>query len=1130
MKQKKQSKIIAIILLLVSFNLIAQNNDQKSKLNINLENATLVEIFEKIKEQSDYKFNYGELILNNKKKFKANFTNKTITEILNKLKQDGNFDYKITNNIVSIYPSKGQSQDKPTSNNIQNNFIIKGVVKDEKGESLMGATIIEAETKNGTFTDMNGNFELILQNSNSIIQVSYIGFQTQEININNQTNFDISLSYNNQALNEVVVIGYGTQNKSTVTGAVSKIATENIENQTITSFDEGLSGQMAGVSVSQNSGAPGTTSEINIRGVGTLTAGRNPLLVIDGFPSSESTDLTSINPTTIESIEILKDAAAAAIYGSRGSNGVILITTKKGSKNKTEFTFNSYHGFQEVTKKIKVANAYQRAQLIATARNNSWLDLDPSNSVNDPNSVRPSDLKIPTYLYPYLEGESGLIDTDWQDEIYRVAPIKNYELSVSGGNENTTYFVSGNFHKRDGIVINSDYSRFSLTSNLNTKLSDKVELGVNLTPSMLISNEINEGDHKDDGIIFTALLANPMYAPRDANGDLIISEMIEQADENGFAPTENPVALALLTSSRKKATQLLGSTYLKWELAKKIFLKTQLGGQTLSSREDVFRPSILGSYATQAPTLASAQSETDNFYNYLWENTLNYDFDIMEKHLINVLLGHSFQSEMIEGNKITASNFPNDAVETLNAGIVNSGNSYRERWSLLSYLGRINYSFKDKYLISAAIRGDASSRFGKNNKWGYFPSVSAGWNVAKENFFKSDYISLLKLRASYGKTGNNQISNYGSIALLGNSNYVLDNQLVTGQSITTAPNDNLSWERTDMYNTAIDLQIKNGKYFATLEYYVSDTKDLLLDTPVPAHSGYTNSLQNIGEVRNSGLEFTVGANIKSKNFKWKSNFNIATNKNEVIKLGPRQNRILGTVHLTEVGKPLGSFYGYNVLGVYQTEEEIANSASLPTSQVGSYKYEDINGDGEISDADRKIIGDFFPDFTYGFSNSFKYKNLDLNILIEGKQGFEVFYGLGFFHYNSEGWNNVSTDLINNYFTPDNPNATYARPLASPTDKRYEYSNLMIKDGSYVRLKSINLGYTLPKSLSKLVRFESFRIYATAQNLLTLTKYPGYNPEVTSKNKSWNNQTLTRGVDYGAYPLAKSVVFGIQAKF
>lgn len=1126
---------IPIILCFILFFFHSVSAQIPTDLKVQVQPDNLLGIFGQIESHTDFSFAYNSSEINLERRFSPTKKALLLQALLNEISKAFSIEFNAIGQVIYVkkvvtpkMETVGGREEKS-----KKNILLSGTVFDATvGEPLIGATVyLKNDAGIGTITDFNGRYELSVPEGSEVLVFSYIGFENKEVRIGDQTIINVTLGEAASVLDEVVVVGYGVQKKQNITGAIAKISDENIESQIVTSLDDAIAGQLAGVDINQSSGAPGTTAQINIRGIGTLTAGSNPLIVIDGFPSSESTDLSAINPSEIESIEILKDASSAAIYGSRGSNGVILVTTKKGKKDKTAFSFHSFYGVQQVAKKIDLMDAYQRANFIATARNNSWTDQSPGNSASDPNSRRPGDLQIPTFLFPYLEGQQGLTNTDWQDEIFRDAPFQNYELTASGGNGGINFFVSGNYHNREGIVINSGFERYSLRANVGAQLTDRLKMGLNLAPSFTKADEVSEEDHKGNGVIFTALLAHPAFAARDENGEPIVSEMINSGRQYGFAQTENPVALAELTEAQKKVFQMLGNIFLEFEPIENLTLKTQFGGQFITAREDIFRPSTLGAYTISAPTQAAGSSETDDILNYSLENTLTYQLPFAERHNMELLLGQSFQHETVEGNFIQATNFPNDNVTTLNAGQVTFGSSYRERWNLLSYFGRINYDFAGRYLLSVAIRRDGSSRFGRNNKWGLFPSMSLGWNLAKENFFQLAGVNTLKVRGSYGLTGNNQIPNFGSVALLNDANYIIDGAFTNGQTVATAPNDNLSWERTKMLNVGLDGELWDGKLFFSADYYISNTEDLLLNVPVPAHTGFSTSLQNIGSVENRGLEFSVGGHIPLGPVTWRPRLNFSTNQNKVTALGPDQNRILDAVHITEIGLPIGSYYGYQVLGVFQDEAELATYPHLSSAKVGSYKYEDVNNDGSITDADRTVLGDFFPDYSFGLSSQFQYKNFDLSVLVSGKQGHDIFYGMGFFHFNEEGWNTASVELIDNYFEKENPkNSIYARPLASPTDKNYEFSNLMVRDGSYIRIRNISLGYNLPKNWLQKAKLQNARIYLTAQNPFTFTKYIGYNPEVSSRNKSWNRSALTPGVDYGAYPVAKSYVGGIQIQF
>ncbi len=1050
-------------------------------------------------------------------------------------------DKNLTINLPTNFPASLTSESgykviyEIVTANIREDQIVRGTVTTTRGEPLVGATVVVKETGQGTVTNENGDFTIATpEEGGATLVVSYIGYQTVEILVNGKTQLTIQLQLASTELDEVVVVGYGTQSRSSVTGAVAKLTNENFTNFPITSIDQGIAGQLPGVQVLQNSGAPGAAPVINIRGIGTLTAGASPLVVVDGFPLAENSNLNLINPTEIASIEILKDAAAAAIYGSRGSNGVILITTKKGQEGKPQLNFSTYAGLQEVTNQVDLVDAYQRAELMALARNNTWVERDPAkNKATDPNNLRPANLQIPDFIVPYLQGQTGLVNTNWQDEIFRTAPIQNYELSVSGGSKNFNYFVSGNYFNQEGIVVSSGFERYSLRANLEANISNRVSFGVNLTPSFVLQDRISEQNHTGDGVIFTALLTHPAFPARNADGSLAISLNTIEANRYGFSPSENPLAIAELTENNAEQFRFLGGAYLNIEILKGLKFRSYLGGDLISSRENFFRPSILGVYRVPAPVAAQASTGSSTLRNWLNENTLTYANTFAAKHNFSALLGYTIQKEYFESSALAATNFPNDEVTTLNAGQVTSGNSFVEEWALLSYLGRITYDYNNKYLLTASIRRDGSSRFGENNKWGYFPSASVGWRMSKEAFFPENKLfSDVKLRASWGVTGNNQIPNFGAVALLQTSNYIINNNVVNGLAPNTAPNPNLSWERTNMVDIGLDLGLFNNTLFITADYYNATTEDLLLNVPVPAQSGFTSTLRNIGEVRNTGFELGLNLQKRLGQLELSSSFNISTNQNEVIALGPDQERILTSNHITEIGSPLGSYYGYRVLGVFQNQQELESYPRLSRSTVGSYKYADLNGDGAITDADRTILGDFFPDYTFGFSSTLRFKGLDLSFLLQGSQGFEIYNSMRAFNFNQEGWGTPSALQVNNYFiAPDDPNnGTFAKPRQAPTDKNYEQSDFLLEDGSFIRFRNITIGYTLPANLTQRWFIRNARVYLSALNPFTFTDYSGFNPEVSSRNASFNNQTITPGVDYGAYPIARSFVFGLNLGF
>lgn len=1090
---------------------------QEKGLMVDLGNATVQEVFNAIERQSDYRFLYGDNVKKYGKKISIHESNATIEKVLNDISRQSDLSFKKINKNIAVTLS--QPQDAPKEKKVS------GTVKSIRDNSLVaGATLYVTSLSLGTSTNEEGEFTLSAPLP-AAVKISALGFDDTTIIIDRDK--DIWLKPNASNLGEVVVIGYGTQSSAKISGSVAKITGDKLENMPITSFEQGLAGQLPGVEIVQNSGAPGSDVQVRIRGISTITAGSRPLIVLDGLPLADN-NTSNLNHADIASIEVLKDASAAAIYGSRGSNGVIIITTKKGNLGKPVFNFETYAGVQQVSHKIDMMDAYELAELIGAARNNSWLDRNvQTNKITDPNNIRNDNkYNIPPFIFPYLEGQKGLTNTDWQDEIFRTAAQQSYHLSLSGAERKIKYYISGNYLKQDGIVINSGMERYTGRINLEAEPTSRLTVGLNVAPSFTRYKLISEKTYKDDGIVLSALMALPFFSPYDADGNLKISEHINAGDYSTVW-VENPVALARLIDNTHERFKFFGNSFAAYNFTSNLQYKLQVSAEWNTYNEDYFRPSTLGTYRSAAPTIATGKYYTGEIFNWIAENTLNYKRTFSNTHTVDALLGYTAQMQTFEHSYIAATNFPNNNVHTLNAGLVNEGNTTRSSYSIISMLGRVNYDYKAKYIASLALRRDGSSRFGANNKWGWFPAVSAAWRISSEPFFPQ-HIALneLKVKASYGRTGNNQIPDFGAVALMEPANYVLGGGVQTGLAAVTAPNANLSWEKTDMMNTGVELGLFNSSVTVTAEYFRSMTKDLLLNVPVPASSGYEISLQNIGKVKNEGYEITLGANLMSRKFKWHSLFSFYSFRNTVLELSNGQERILGDYHVTEIGSPIGSYYGYNVIGVYKNSEELDKYPHLPTSAAGSYIYEDINKDGQITDADRKIIGNFLPDFSIGFNNTFSYKNFDLNVLVQVVEGVEIYNLTRAFTAGVQGWSNSLQEIYDNYYrSEEQPGNGVARPLTKPTDKNYEASNMMVEDGSFIRIRNISLAYTIPKKLSRRIHLDKAKIYIAAKNPFTFTEYTGYNPEVSS----WKDP-MTPGVDYGAYPLEKSFVAGLNIKF
>ncbi|SKC95976.1 TonB-linked outer membrane protein, SusC/RagA family [Chitinophaga ginsengisegetis] len=1042
---------------------------------------------------------------------------------------------------------------------------IKGSVMSEGGEPLPGVSVM-VKQRNGsdkinTTTDEKGVFRLQGMKTGALYDFtfSFIGYENNLLNgfqvkDGNSNLLLIRMKEASKGLNELVVVGYGTRTKKELTGSVSSLRSSDLKQQAVTSFDQALAGKMAGIQVMQTNGAPGGNVSIRVRGVGSISAGNNPLFVIDGLPITNDTrsaspgvnnyqqpfnPLASINVNDIASIDVLKDAASAAIYGSRGSNGVVLIRTKKGEAGKMTVNYDGSYGLQEVNKHVDVLDAYDYAKLVYEGHNNAYLDAVPTGKPTDPNSVRPQNpsTRIPPQILPYLEGKPGLTNTDWQKEIFRQAPMQSHTVSVSGGNEDLSYYFSANYFNQDGIVINNNYKRYSSRFRVDGG-SGKFHFGVNMTPSYTDNRLVNaEGPWfaPNSGVIALALGYAPIFPVRNPDGTFADSVNVW-----GYGQTNqlNPVAVASLVKDRIKNFRLTANAYMEYEFIKNLKYRIVAGTDLNSFRRDYYRPSNLPLPSGTLPSVATGFSNTDMYTNWLTEHTLTYN-KTFGKHKLDVLTGFTVQKENQEHNTLTANNFPTDIVTTLNAGQVNAGGSSLEQWSLNSWLGRAQYSYANKYYLTASIRRDGSSRFGINRKWASFPAVSGAWQVSNEPFFRSiKQISSLKIRSSYGLTGNFQIPNYGSLAQMSNanSNYILGNQtLVNGVSVTSPANPNLTWESMASFDLGLEIGLFNEMLNFTVDYYNAKTTKLLLNLPVPGASGFSTYLQNIGAVNNKGLEISLSYNKKiGKDWQLEGNANIAFNTNKVTRLGASGAPIIATggtgntYFITKIGETIGSYYLYVADGIYKDQRDLDTSAktSNPT-HVGDLKFKDINGDGKIDANDRAIVGSFQPKYIFGFSNTVRYKNVDLSISIQGSQGNKILNLFRRYIANVEGNFNNLSEVKDHYVSPEDPgNGKVNRANRLATGGNGITSSWHVEDGSYVRIRNIALGYNFPTAMLGRAGISSARIYGAVQNPFTFSKYSLFNPEISNRTEN----ALTAGEDYGSYPLARTYMIGLNVTF
>jgi len=1024
---------------------------------------------------------------------------------------------------------------------------VSGVVTENDGNPLAGVTVVVTGTIQGTITGQNGEYSIGIPDGAKSLTFSFIGMETQEISIGTSGLINVIMSQSAVGLEEVVVIGYGTESKRNISGAISSIRSTDIKEQAVVSFDQAIAGKLAGVDINQSNGAPGGGVTISIRGVSSITGGNAPLYVIDGIPISSNLDrftqgndpknatyitnpLNSINVTDIKSIEVLKDAASTAIYGSRGSNGVIIIQTNKGSLNqKADINFHSSFGIAKLVKEVDVMDAYEYANYMKLARDLSWVAKDPVNHLaTDPNSVRGFDDVVPSFMDPYLAGEKGLTNTDWQDALYRTAYSKNTGLSISGGNEKTVYYLSIDYLNQEGIIRNSGLERINAKVNLETHLNKKIRVGMNFAPSMvnnkLVASEKNWGN---EAVVIAALMSPPEFEVYNPDGSLSLDEAfnVMWSGESNIVQVQNPVALAEMVKNTLAEYRFLGNTFVEMDLFKDLTFKSMVGIDYDEMQREYYRPKNLSYRTEPAPTsyYNMAFERRSNVMNVLWENTLNYSKEFGD-HSIKAVVGYSSQKE--EGGYTYAEgrDFTSDEAITIDNAQTRLGTSDKRAWSMLSYYSRVNYNYLGKYIVSASMRADGSSRFGTNSKWGYFPSLSVAWRVSDESFLK-DVATIydLKVRASYGLTGNNDIPYYGSQALMETSKYVLGGQVFAGLYPSTSPNANLTWEKTKTFNTGFDLSLFQDRISINADYYLSNTVDLLLNVPVPASSGYTSSLQNVGSVRNTGIEINLNFYQQWGDFSWTSSLNFSSNKNEVMKLGPDQTQIISNggltaSHITRIGNPIGSFFGYKIIGKFENAEQLATIPVLTggNQAVGDFIYQDTNKDMVVNDDDRVILGNNYPDYIIGFTNNLSYKNFNFSFSLITKQGMEVINTMH--RYLAEAWgNNLAV-----YLSDEAPRPVWGVGTKSHT----RASSWQVEDASFVKIRNITLGYNLPKSLLDKVKLDDARVYISAMNPFIWTKYSGYNPEVSS---NYGN-ALTPGEEFGNYPAEKSIMLGINLNF
>jgi len=998
---------------------------------------------------------------------------------------------------------------------------VKGKIVDEKNTPMAGVSILLKGSTTGTSTDANGNFSLNVPNTNGTISVSFVGYANQEVPLNKRTNINVTLTPDATSLGEAVVIAYGSQVKKVITGSVQTINLKELRDIPVSQVTQKLQGRLAGVQINQTTGKPGQGMAVRIRGQFSISAGSDPLYVVDGNVITGS--IGAINPDEIETISVLKDAASTSLYGSRAANGVVLITTKRGKKGQTNVSLNVFGGVQKVPEKglIKMLNAVEFAQF-------------KKEYYTDAGQPVPIEFQNPSQY----EGKNN----DWYGALLRKAPLQSYNLTVSSNTDKMSSSLIAGVYNQQGVILNNLYKRYSIRMNLDYNISDKVKVGFNIAPSYVFDNTPRTDGDRGTGILFNALHTWPVMPIYDSSGQLTKFNQFPGSTGNIFA-YPNWVRAAKELVNETKTTNLLSNSYIQYQPIKGLILKSSINVEFLNSKFFFFNPSSATNFINvPIPTTAVSIRQSTENVTWLNENLATYTKSFGD-HNFELLAGYTNQKFRQDNTRVQADTYTDDRLPTIQGALnINRGGTFNgvQEWALTSYLSRLTYNYKSKYLFTAAIRRDGSSRFAVNNQWANFPSISAGWVLSDENFIRDlKKVSFAKVRASYGVIGNNNIGNYGRYALINNTvNSVFGGNVATGAAVTTISNPRLGWETTQQFDIGLDLGLFNDRIQFTYDYYRKNTTNLLFNVQIAQESGFGNIADNIGEIKFWGHEFSLTSRNLQGKLSWTTNANISFNRNKVLSLADGIDRVYGNVHITKVGEPFGQFYGLVADGVYQNAADLAKNPQIPgRSTVGSIKIKDMNGDGVITYGgdkdDRVIVGNPFPKFTYGITNTLQYGNFDFTVVGSGSYGNKLWVRHLYSTANLDGVFNMVKEVQYRFRSEANPGKGFYGTTVgggNVTGIERDWNNSrFVADASFFTIKNITLGYNVG---IKNKIFNSARLYASIQQVYVFTKYwGGPNPETSAQGDgNGDGGNLSQGLDLSNYPVPRTYTFGINLTF
>ncbi|MFO8022884.1 MAG: TonB-dependent receptor [Perlabentimonas sp.] len=1083
MKYHKPKKRLAqprcLLLLVLTLLVVNPIFAQEPTVTLDAKDVSMREVFKDVESQTGYSFIYSNTTLDVNKPISISLRSVSLESALNQLLANENIIYTIEGKQIVLKPMpKGSSKAQ--------SITVKGVITDaETKETLPGVNVMLKGTTQGTTSDVDGSYSIKLTDKDPILVFSFIGYNTQEVEVKERTTINVSLEQESRQLDEVVVIGYGSESKRLLTGSIGSVSTEGMEERPMQSIDNVMQGQSAGVHIVQNSGTPGGAMSVRIRGNSSISAGSQPLYVIDGVPINTGdysqvgfqgqgiSAVSDINPNDIESISILRDASAAAIYGARASNGVVLITTKRGKSQKTKISFNTYQGFQQVERTLDMLNASQ------------WMEY--RNHMNIEGGRSPE--------FTEEEIANPAVDTDWLSEIFRTAPISNYELSFNGGDEKTTFFISGTLFDQKGILKGTDYQRLSGRANLDHRISDKFKVGVSYSVSNSLNNRV-EGDQSLHGPLPNAITLPPVHPVYDEEGNY---------DQSG--PYANPVSIINEAINQASSFRNIANFDAEYRLIDGLTLNAKIGLDYLNLNEHSYDPVTTrqgSTYNGQGfETFSRVLTVTNNY-------TVNYTKSFNDIHNFNALAGYSFEQYSRKSSFLEGKEFPSDQFQFIASAAQTEGSASQTLSGLNSWFGRLKYNYNYKYLFTINARYDGSSNFGENNQYGFFPSASTAWRISEESFMESfSALSDMKLRASFGITGNDRIGTFASLGLYGGGyNYLGESGLAPNQ----LPNPDLKWETTQEVNVGFDIAFFNDRFVFNADYYHKNTTDLLLDRTLPGSSGFTYISDNIGELQNQGVEFNFSSENIQGEFSWTTSLNLSANRNEITKLYGDELQLFGRGNNALIeGEPIGVFWGYVWEGI--------------DPSTGDCVWSDLDGNGEITSADQEVIGNPHPLFLGGINNSFSYKNFDLNVFLQYSYGNDIFNGSRIYIESLKGNDNQTTDILRRWEQPGDI-TDIPRPIARDQNLNNRISSRFVEDGSYLRVKNVTLSYSFPNSITQRLNVERIKAYVSAQNLFTLTGYSGMDPEVNYAGE--NNVRI--GTDFFTYPQARTFTVGLNLNF